>query len=235
MVLLTGVILLVTIQLIHLIRLIPDVDSPDYYYSCEGVQGGVATGDTYPIPQCFDDQTGRDQPMSVLIISSFIRKQLVVAGLLGLCCLLYYMTMGRLWQRSHCCQKRRLRRRRVTPGGAQNDGDPKNINAMITNGEGVNEKAESGVDQGDNTFREDESDDMDDDSFCSFMSERTGVPPPPDVFSLAWIGVEKVVGVEKVEGTEPLTSTDQFDDDDNSLDHIEEQNPRPTSPETSLP
>ena len=27
------------------------------YYKCEGVQSGVAMGDTYPVPPCFQDQT----------------------------------------------------------------------------------------------------------------------------------------------------------------------------------
>ena len=27
------------------------------YYKCEGVQGAVATGATYPVPQCFEDRT----------------------------------------------------------------------------------------------------------------------------------------------------------------------------------
>ena len=29
------------------------------YYSCEGVLGGVATGSTWPVPPCFDDQTDK--------------------------------------------------------------------------------------------------------------------------------------------------------------------------------
>eukprot|EP01052_Picozoa_sp_SAG31_P043274 SAG31_NODE_7156_length_1771_cov_7.286483_2_plen_96_part_00 len=29
------------------------------YYVCEGVQNGVATGDTYPVPPCFEDRTDR--------------------------------------------------------------------------------------------------------------------------------------------------------------------------------
>ena len=27
------------------------------YYVCEGVSGGVATGSTWPVPPCFEDQT----------------------------------------------------------------------------------------------------------------------------------------------------------------------------------
>ena len=27
------------------------------YYKCEGVQSGVAMGDTYPVPPCFEDRT----------------------------------------------------------------------------------------------------------------------------------------------------------------------------------
>ena len=29
----------------------------DAFYYCEGVEGGVATGATWPVPPCFDDQT----------------------------------------------------------------------------------------------------------------------------------------------------------------------------------
>ena len=31
------------------------------YYKCEGVQSGVAMGDTYPVPPCFQDQTTASQ------------------------------------------------------------------------------------------------------------------------------------------------------------------------------
>lgn len=27
------------------------------YYVCEGISGGVATGSTWPVPPCFEDQT----------------------------------------------------------------------------------------------------------------------------------------------------------------------------------
>ena len=29
------------------------------YYKCEGVEGAVATGDTDPVPPCFEDRTER--------------------------------------------------------------------------------------------------------------------------------------------------------------------------------
>jgi hypothetical protein len=37
----------------------PPLDGPwgDAYYFCQGVSGGVATGRTWPVPPCFDDQT----------------------------------------------------------------------------------------------------------------------------------------------------------------------------------
>ena len=34
----------------------PDVEK---YHSCEGVEGGIALGDTYPVPECFEDQTNK--------------------------------------------------------------------------------------------------------------------------------------------------------------------------------
>ena len=29
------------------------------YFKCEGVEGAVATGDTFPVPPCFEDRTDR--------------------------------------------------------------------------------------------------------------------------------------------------------------------------------
>ena len=34
-------------------------DTVASYYTCEGVEGGVATGDTDPVPPCFEDRTDR--------------------------------------------------------------------------------------------------------------------------------------------------------------------------------
>jgi hypothetical protein len=31
----------------------------DDYYTCAGVKSGVATGTTWPVPPCFEDQTDR--------------------------------------------------------------------------------------------------------------------------------------------------------------------------------
>lgn len=37
-----------------------DNENRGEYYTCEGVSGGVALGDTYPVPSCFEDQTDRN-------------------------------------------------------------------------------------------------------------------------------------------------------------------------------
>jgi hypothetical protein len=29
------------------------------YYKCDGVKNGIARGSTYPVPACFEDQTGQ--------------------------------------------------------------------------------------------------------------------------------------------------------------------------------
>ena len=44
------------IILIHTIVLCPKVRSPSHYFVCEG-QGGLATGTTFPVPECFEDRT----------------------------------------------------------------------------------------------------------------------------------------------------------------------------------
>ena len=35
-------------------------DTVASYLKCEGVQDAVATGDTYPVPPCFQDRTKKD-------------------------------------------------------------------------------------------------------------------------------------------------------------------------------
>ena len=34
-------------------------DDVQKYYTCKGVESGVATGDTFPVPPCFRDETTR--------------------------------------------------------------------------------------------------------------------------------------------------------------------------------
>mmetsp|Transcript_7862 Transcript_7862/g.9012 ORF Transcript_7862/g.9012 Transcript_7862/m.9012 type:complete len:118 (-) Transcript_7862:896-1249(-) len=38
-----------------------DIGELDRYYICSHVQGGVAKGDTWPIPSCFEDETNGSQ------------------------------------------------------------------------------------------------------------------------------------------------------------------------------
>lgn len=41
------------------VRVVDPGDQPwgDAFYDCEGVAGGIATGDTWPVPPCFEDRT----------------------------------------------------------------------------------------------------------------------------------------------------------------------------------
>lgn len=39
------------------------VSALDTYYECKGVVGGVATGNTWPVPHCFEDRTTSGQPV----------------------------------------------------------------------------------------------------------------------------------------------------------------------------
>ena len=36
------------------------------YRSCEGVASGIATGDTYPVPPCFEDKTNSNVIIDLL-------------------------------------------------------------------------------------------------------------------------------------------------------------------------
>ena len=46
------------------VRVIGAVDHDhDRYLRCEGVENGLALGDTYPIPPCFQDKTDKREKM----------------------------------------------------------------------------------------------------------------------------------------------------------------------------
>ena len=46
------------------VRVIGAVDHDhDRYLRCEGVESGLALGDTYPIPPCFQDKTDKREKM----------------------------------------------------------------------------------------------------------------------------------------------------------------------------
>ena len=41
----------------HRATLVPRLRDPAVYFVCEGVEGGIATGATWPVPPCFLDRT----------------------------------------------------------------------------------------------------------------------------------------------------------------------------------
>lgn len=99
MVILTLAMMLTTLQLTHTFFLTPKWSSPLQYFVCEGVTNGIAVGDTFPVPFCFEDKTDRSHskyPHNPIVYV----KETGIVVLLGLFWLAYYTRMRRLWDRA---------------------------------------------------------------------------------------------------------------------------------------
>ena len=133
----TMILILATIQFVYWIWLIPKVDSPYKYFVCQGVVGGVATGNTNPVPFCLDDQTttttttnnnndnnndndnhNEKETESSFLSDPILQKQGIVGFLLLVSWSSYTWTVRRLWRRGgrgffvlllrcFCCRRRR--------------------------------------------------------------------------------------------------------------------------------
>lgn len=198
---LTAAVVLVTVLMVHRIWLIPNVDAQEYYFVCEGVERGIALGNTYPVPSCFEDQTHSVQPHSVLIIGSYVRKQVLACLFLVACYLIYFLAAWRLARRANCFKKKPSPRA-VKPHPDNNGherhsdrdhgGDGKRSKSIGEREGSITTDADltdSDWPNGDlDRGHMDEWDYMDDRS-TALGGHRKGVAPSEDIFSKAWSGM----------------------------------------------
>uniref|UniRef100_A0A7S3DQZ5 Uncharacterized protein n=1 Tax=Entomoneis paludosa TaxID=265537 RepID=A0A7S3DQZ5_9STRA len=164
--------ILITIQLIHTFFMTPNIRSPQHYFVCRGVERGVATGATFPIPSCFADKTGRKAPSYSYI--PILREQIVIALVLGSCWLAYCVMMRKLWPQADCFQRDRARGHRPIPESDTFQDDNDRGDESSSDGEELEDRNQMESQNSEESELTEQSD---------LSIHRSGAPPPPDVFS----------------------------------------------------